>query len=174
MNEKESPNPDWFIVTADPQLIKHTPLIHTNSSGDMDGVLVARGQLKFIDGQPSIDPSEQACPVTQEEILHGSVDPMSMIDPSSIPNEPFYFNQEEDIFVQQISTIFNELSVSISFNYNTSNTLNFLDNSQTHWTNVSNNYLINMLPPGFNSFSFTSNQIEANEQTLLVTIFKRY
>ena len=166
VSDKDSPNPEWFIITADPQLTKHTPLVHTNSSGVIDGVLVARGQLKFIDGQPSIDPSVQVLPVTQDEVAQGSVDPESMIDPSSVPCEPFYFNQKEDIFVQQISAIFNEISVSISFNYNTSNTLNFQDNSQTHWTNVTNNFLVNMFSPSLNPISLTSNQIEVKEQAI--------
>ena len=166
MNDKNGPNPDWFIVTADPQLVKHTPLVHTNPSGVMDGVLVARGQLEFIDGQPSIDPSKQALPATQDEITLGSIDPKTMIDPSSVPCEPIYFYQKDNDFVHHISAIFNELSISISFNYNTNNTLNFLDNSQTHWTNVANNFLINMFPPGFNPINLTSNQIEVKEQMI--------
>lgn len=31
MNENEYPNRDWIIITANPQLIKHAPFVHTKS-----------------------------------------------------------------------------------------------------------------------------------------------
>ena len=132
-----NPNPAWFICTADPQLTKHTPLRYTNENGEVEGVLVARGQLCFVDGQPSVNSLAPVLNTTADELESKMIDPTSMVDPSSVPSEPFLFQQSVDVeneFVQHVHDIFNNLLVQVSINV--SNSFYFQNNE---WSYITNN-----------------------------------
>ena len=156
-------NPDWIICTADPHLTAHTPLKYTGDNGVVEGVLVARGQLSFVDGQPTVNSLAPIIGLTEEELESKQINPLSMIDPSSIPSEPFFFSSsedEEDEFVQHIHGTFNNLLFQVTVNV--SNTQYFQRNE---WSCITNNIVYNM-PQGLDG----NVQLESNKIKAIVSV----
>ena len=68
ISNDQSPNPQWIVITCDPVLIDKAPLYYNSDDGFTVGALVPRVQLFISAGQPILDLSLSARPVTRKEL----------------------------------------------------------------------------------------------------------
>ena len=109
------PNPEWIIVTCNPFLINRAPLFFNQSINATEGIIVARGQFKVVEGQPLINRTVLPLPITEGELNSPFLDPFSFFSAESIPVPPLSLCvSNSDSFLCYIFKVFLELIRSLN------------------------------------------------------------